>query len=119
MLTTKMIEIRDSGTFIPVIATKMVSISPDERYLLVHAGYGEDEPLILITEIDGSSDLISHYDPDEWAWESNLTLSQAHKYIAEHFDEIPNCGVVDVEYIRGDRAQPKQPQRLTDKYYRD
>jgi hypothetical protein len=102
-MVTKIFEIRDEGTYIPVMATKMKSdIELEQRYLR-STGYGTNKPLVVVTRMNGCE---SHYGPYEW---SNITrtMKVAHAYIQEHFDELENCAVVDVEYILGETTIKK------------
>ncbi len=112
-MRTKLLEIRDANTFIPVVA---IQCSPDceaERYLLARCGYGggpeEQSRFVLVARLSAEDDL--HYDPNRWDGDTR-TMPTAHRYIIEHFDEF-RCGdVVDVEHILGERPNPKQPERL-------
>ena len=46
------------------------------------------------------SDQETHCEPDEW--DSNLrTMPMAHSWIREHFDEIQDGDVVDVQFLAG------------------
>ena len=38
-------------------------------------------------------------------------MRTAHEWLREHFDEIEDGGVVDVEFILGERAEPKRSER--------
>ncbi len=51
---------------------------------------------------------------DPFEWGDNRTRLFAHKYIAEHFDELPSGAVVDVEFILGESAAPKLSEAVTD-----
>jgi hypothetical protein len=102
-MVTKIFEIRDEGTYIPVMATKMKSDNELEQRYLRSTGYGTNKPLVVVTRMNGCE---SHYGPYEW---SNITrtMKVAHAYIQEHFDELENCAVVDVEYILGETTIKK------------
>lgn len=47
------------------------------------------------------------YDPYAWG-EHIRTFHVAHKYLAEHFEELESGAVIDVEFILGTRETPKQ-----------
>jgi hypothetical protein len=98
-MQTKLFEVRDEGTFIPVLATK---ISGSDSPLLRHAGY-RDSYVILTNLVT----CLSFYDPHAWSF--SRTLREAHLYIEKQFDELPNEAVVDVQYILGETPQPKGP----------
>jgi len=116
-MQVKLLEIRDSGTFIPVLAVKVEAADEAERYLLESAGYvlspDRGEPYILLAPIDPGAGACAgkiNYDPDEWY--PSRTLQVAHEHIIRHWDELETGAVVDVEYLLGKRAEPKKPQRL-------
>lgn len=103
MLQTKMVEIRDSATFIPAIATRMSAETDAEQRLLRRAGYGPDSPpLVVLTRADGGT---AHHDPYGWG---DRTWHQAHLWIAANWESLESGGVVDVEYILGETAAPKK-----------
>jgi hypothetical protein len=106
-MNTKLFEVRDAGTFIPVIATRMVSDDEKEAYLLNRGGYSRSIPLVLLTRI-GREDRGCHFASFEWR---DLTMQTAHDYISAHFDELESGAVIDVEFIRGLRAKPKVSER--------
>ena len=105
-MITKMLEVRDRATFIPVLCVDMNPedvASRDEHYLLKSAGYACDgNPIILLTRADGAGK--AHYDPFSWG---DRTFHVAHLYITEHWNELVNGDVVDVEYILKETDKPK------------
>lgn len=103
MLLTKVFEVRDRATFIPVIATLMETDNsvPSERYLLMRAGYGP-ERCILLTRAEGGE---SNYDPYNWG--RTRTMPAAHQHIIEHWDSLESGSLIDVEFILGEVATPK------------
>jgi hypothetical protein len=106
-IITKAFEIRDRATFIPVLATKLLGTNEGNRYLLRRAGFGQDYPLIAVTHLERFQ---SEYDPYKWN-EFSRTIFEAHKYIQEHFDDLNDGDVVDVEYILGEVKEPKKSER--------
>ena len=120
-MITKAFEIRDRGTFIPVVAIKMVpSYLADtadeveaERYLLRRAGYNFDQPSILLCRMEASGvDRNATY--DAYAWGSSArTMTAAHLYIEQNFDELETGDVIDVEFILGETTQMKVSERLS------
>ena len=106
MQRTKFIEIRDRHTFIPAIAIDCsLSGNSDNDYLLRRAGYGATR-CILLTRLSGGSK--AEYDCYDWA---DRTWTVAHNYITEHWDEIADSEVIDVEHILGERAERKASER--------
>lgn len=125
-MDSKIIEIRDRGTFIPALAVRLGSRSESERYLLARAGFGrtfEDQAeYIVLCKINGGEPCQCHI--DAFAWGQNpRTMFVAHMYLLnrhqeferdkqwcpsnraadkhEGFDALPDGVVVDVEYILG------------------
>jgi hypothetical protein len=140
-MTTKIIEIRDSGTFIPALAIRLGSPNERERYLLARSGFGrtmEDQSeYIVLCKINGGEPCECHIDP--FAWGRNpRTMFVAHLYLLNRpgelaadrtlervpekhdgFDSLPQGVVVDVEYILGMRANPKEPEGAKHDPYRE
>lgn len=107
-MITKLFEVRDKATFIPVVAVKM---SPGrtfpERYLLSRSGFGFDSPAVLVSRLNDGSGAFDPYD-----WTGSRTMTAAHIYIEETFDLLESGAVIDVEFLLGITAQPKISERL-------
>lgn len=106
-MQTKILEIRDSATFIPVLATLMKSENETESWYLRRMGYGAKTNFIMITPLNGGKAEYSPYDWDTMA----RTYPVAHKYIQEHWNELESGDVVCVETILGERETPKVSER--------
>jgi hypothetical protein len=107
MMETKLFELRDSSTFIPIIAIKMSSDHPREHYLLRRAGYSDTPPpLILVSRLSGGA---TQYDP--YAWNDRRTFPVAHQYIEEHWDSLETGAVIDVRTILGETATPAESEQ--------
>ena len=113
MMETKFFELRDAGTFIPVLCVQLDSRGEAERYLLERAGYGQSSKdhrtYILMMGIDGGEDAVQ-WDPHNWP--GNRTRTFCHAYIIEHWDELKSGDVIDYEFITGKKAEPKTSERL-------
>ncbi len=113
-MEVKILEVRDSGTFMPVMCVRLTSTSEEERYLLARAGYGVDymsqrEYIQMINLAGGSG----HSTCDPYAWPGPATtLPEAHKHIIEHWDALESGDVVDIEYILGHTKEPKVSERF-------
>jgi len=117
MIETKLIEVRDTATFIPVIASRMRSDNVEEAYLLRRAGYTREPPyLVLLTKLGGHA--AAEYDPSSHHGLAR-TLPIAHEWIEQHWNGIRSGDVVDVEYILGQRAEPQASERLKLQEYGD
>lgn len=96
-MVSKLFEIRDKMTMIPVLAT---AISREDGYLARRAGFG-DRGCIQLTYFSSNK---SHYDPYEW---TNRTLRTAHVHIEANWDMLPDHSVIDDEFILGETRVPK------------
>jgi hypothetical protein len=99
-MKTKLFELRDEGTFIPIIATLMAE--PDneaEEYLLARAGYSFQYPSVLVDRLEGG---YSDYRPYSQHGGGPRTFPTAHKYIEEHWHELESGQVIDVLFILGE-----------------
>lgn len=105
----KCLEVRDSGTFIPVICIRPVPFNAEQRYLLRRDGYRGDATERCIIMIDAQCRNVS-YDPYGWGGCSR-TLPIAHDYITEHWDELRDGEVVDVQFIVGETGTKKISER--------
>jgi hypothetical protein len=108
-MTSKMIEIRDRGTFVPALATRLDTGLEHERWLLREAGFEAPHEYVLLCKITGGGGhMKATTDPFDWCDRTYFTV---HKYLLEHFDEVRPGQVLDVEYILGEKPTPKQSER--------
>jgi hypothetical protein len=108
----KFFEVRDRMTFIPImcIDTSQLHTSDQRRYLLQSVGYHSTATdQIILVELNGYS--IASCDPYSHG-NSNRTLTTAHTFIIEHWNELEDGQVIDVEFILNESESPKQSQRL-------
>ena len=103
----KIIEIRDRGTYIPVMAIKMQSDNPAEQYHLKDQGYSEDYPCIMVVRMEKGH--IATYNASDYG---DRTMCQSHLHIIEHYDRLKSGDVVDVEYVLGEVDKPKVSQNI-------
>jgi hypothetical protein len=116
-MIAKLIEIHDSGTFIPALAVRLEPADEAERYLLARAGYGV-EP-----ETQGGYVLLLRLEDDHYSPESHglgaRTMIVAHRELIRlagygvEFDALESGEVVDVQHILGETTEPKLSERLT------
>lgn len=109
-METKLFEIRDAGTFVPVLCTQMYSEDEDERYLLGRVGYSFDAMdtgriLILMTVLTSN---FTKYDPEAW---NDRTFTTAHAHIQACWNALVTGDVIDVEYILGEKPFRKISER--------
>ncbi len=116
-METKAFEIRDVGTFIPVIATLMLPHhSPGseegeaEHYLLRRSGYGYGSGIMLCRmDANGGAHQASY---DAYGWGGASTMSIAQEYMGMHWNELKSGQVIDIEFIAGITNKPKISERL-------
>lgn len=117
-MKAKALELRDEGTFIPILCVDMQPSldggSAGQRaqyYLLRRCGYACDgRPNIIVTRLSGDGQATN--DPYGWKGGSR-TFPVAHDYIIDHWDELKDGDVVDVQFILGETASPKISERLS------
>ncbi len=111
-MKTKLFEVRDKATFIPVCASLCLvskeSLSDKENYLLRRAGFNQ-EGCILLSRLEGEE---CHYDPYDWG---DRTMTTAHDYIQRNFDNLESGAVVDCEFILKEATIEKVSERF-DRY---
>jgi|SRR5271165_755891 len=110
-MQTKALELRDAGTFVPVLCVDMNPSNAAQRYLLLRrCGYPCDgRPNILMTPL--AADGVPAWN-DPYAW-SGRTFPVAHAYIIDHWSELQDGDVVDVSFILGETTEPKPSERFT------
>lgn len=117
-METKLFEVRDRGTFIPVMATLMLPTeSPgseegqSEFFLLRRAGYGFECPLVYVSRLEPQGhEQQSAYDCHDWGLFPR-TMYLAHEWIEGHWNELKTGDVIDVEFINGETQTKKQSER--------
>ncbi len=113
-MESKLFEIRDAATFIPVLAVRLNPNREEERYLLGRTGYGitveQQGKYVVVFKLAGGVNLAS-CDTNEWG-ESPRTVPVAHRYIIEHWAELMSGDVIDVEFILGETSSPKESERV-------
>ena len=105
-MKTKLLEIRDEGTFIPVLCVSMKIESVDEAYLAGRMGFNPHTHLIQLVWINHG---LTEYDP--WKW-NDRTMKTAHIYITDNWYLLKDGDVVDVQYILGETEEPKQSEQF-------
>jgi fructoselysine-6-P-deglycase FrlB-like protein len=91
-MDVKLFEIRDRATFIPVIAFKKSdnSTSPTEKLLESKMGLGSE--VVVIQPRSNGVRFTPYVAGDK-------TMTVAHHYINQHFDELLSGAVIDVQLI--------------------
>lgn len=122
-MVSKIVEIRDAGTYIPALAVQLGSGSEREERLLASAGFGrfrgDQEEYVVLCKINGGEPCEAHVDYVSWGQQTR-TMLVAHAYLMnlhpglgsprpKHggFASLPDGAVIDVEWILGLRDEPK------------
>lgn len=103
-MTSKFVEIRDRATLIPALA---IQLSGADGYLPRRAGF--QSPMVYLIALSLQK---AHYDPYDWGGGAR-TLKVAHGWLEKHFNDVPDHGVVDVEFILGETPTPKASESVT------
>lgn len=109
MSEVKCFELRDEGTFIPVICIRPVPTNEAQRYLMRRDGYQGNESERCIIMIAAQCRGVA-YDP--YDWKDGRTKGNAHNYITNHWHELADGAVIDVQFIIGETDKPKVSERL-------
>lgn len=100
-MLVKLLEIRDEGTCIPAMASEAIADNGRQSAILRRAGYGESRCIILQHLHKGEAT----YNPYDWG---SRTYNVAHRYIIEHWDNLKDGDVIDVQFILGERPEKKE-----------
>lgn len=111
-MIAKTFEVRDSGTFLPVLAVCMVTDNESDRYLVARSGfastYREQAKYVVLWRMSSGGTASA----DAFDFGTTRTMRVAAKYIQENFHELPTGSVVCVETLLGERAEPKKSERF-------
>jgi hypothetical protein len=108
-MEVKILEIRDEATFFPMLCINLAKAdNENQRYLMRRVGYPLDgEPNVAVCHLRCGYDPITN-DPYQ---QIGRTYTVAHNYIIEHWDELKDGDVIDVEFILGETNVKKTPER--------
>lgn len=105
-MKSKIFEVRDRGTLVPVMATMVSNNTGEDSYedsLMARAGYGTYGMVIMTILETGES----KNDPYKWD-NSSRTFREAHQYIYLNYFKLNSGDVIDVEYILGETTIKKE-----------
>lgn len=101
-MKTKVFEVRDAATFIPVVCVEINSTDRvQEKYLVSRMGFSPERRYIQLVWVSASK---TEYDPFRW---NDRTMFNAHQWIRENWDSLHGGEVVDVEWILGEKKTVK------------
>lgn len=110
-MEVKCLEVRDAGTFIPVICVRPVPLNDAQRYLLRRDGYSGEATERCVIMVDAQCRGVA-YDPYDWKGDAR-TKPVAHNYITENWAKLRDGDVVDVQFLIGETAAPKVSERVS------
>lgn len=108
-MKAKLLEIRDEWMCIQALAFRLESTSEVDRWILARAGYAECD-YIGLWPLSGGRQVCTT-DPYDHPV-AGRTLMEAHRFIAQHFDELESGQVVDVQFILSETSSPCESDRL-------
>jgi hypothetical protein len=108
MHKTKLLEVRDRATLIPVAAVKLDPLNPEDAGLLNYAGWAPGSAPVYIFDL--AAEFVA-YDPYK-VHDGSRTRQIAYKFIRDHFDELASGQVVDVRFILGEAPAPALPEAV-------
>jgi len=105
-MEVKLFEIRDRATFLPIYAISTQADNTSQAYLLRRVGFSGSMPSVIISRLNGETPSSA----DAYFW-NDRTMQTAHLYIEEHWDELKDGDVIDVEFILGETTTKKTSER--------
>lgn len=113
-METKLFEVRDRMTLVPVICIKLAPDNEPDGYLLAMAGYGllpkSQGKFILMGKLQ--TGVLQNRPQDHSGYPAVRTLPMAHQHIEKHWDELTSGDVIDVEFILGETTEAKISRRI-------
>jgi hypothetical protein len=101
MTEVKFLEIRDDGTHVPCMATR-VTITED-NYQMLRAGWTpKSDPPIYLTNLNTCE---TRY--NEFGWSNHRTMGNAHRCLYEGWESFQSGDVIDVEFYLGETVTQK------------
>lgn len=107
-MEVKLLEVRDRMTFLPVYAMSTKPSNSEQSYLLHRLGFNSGDAIIL-ARLNGETPSSA----DAYFW-NDRTMQTAHLYIDEHWPELKDGDVIDVEFILGETTEKKTSERNED-----
>ena len=108
----KLFEVRDEGTLIPAMATRVLPGGPTaeaherERALLSRAGFGVDGGMdndyVIFQHLHKGPSTYNVFD-----WDGSRTMHVAHSYIRDNWRTLKTGDLIDVQFILGETSEKK------------
>lgn len=102
MIESKIFEIRDKGTYIPILAVLMESNDPAENYHLKRFSWSH----IYVFKIANGEPVF------KWEWEGRR-ISVIYPHITKHWYELQSGSVIDIQVLLGETTEPATSEMIT------
>ena len=106
MSEVKHIELRDEGTFISLIVTRVDHSHPIQGYVVRRAGWLSNE--IIMTVLQYSLTFHSFFEAQK---KNQRTFGVAYQELQKNWDSYPNGSVLDVSFILGETETCKMTEQ--------
>ena len=114
-MNTKLIEVRDRGTRVHVLAIRFSAENEAENFILSSAGYGMNNndyrEYIIMLDINTPIRVWFNSFDCEVANKYARTFPEAHKELETNWDKYQSGDVLDVQFVLKETDQPKQSDR--------
>lgn len=104
MIETKLLEIRDHGTFVPALAIRVEHVAlPGDRpnWIIARGGFFRGEGVYLMR----LSDARAQCDPYEWG-RNDRTHKAVHLYLIDNWSKVKDGDLIDVRVLTGEQQEP-------------
>lgn len=105
----KLFELRDKGTFIPMMAVRIEITSRSGSYLLRRAGWGAGDHAVYFMDLEGRHGC--QY--NRFEWRNPRTFGVSHDFIIRNWDDLRSGDVIDVEFILEETEEGKVSEQHT------
>lgn len=117
-METKLIEVRDIGTRVEVLAIRLGSTNEAEQFILASAGYGrgpwEFSTYVLLIDLNTPLRIWLNSTECDMAHRMTRTYPITHKELEDHWDKYQSGDVLDVQFVLGETTEPKKSDRFWD-----
>jgi len=122
-MAQKIIEVRDAGTHVDVLAIRLEAQNEQERYILARSGYGggnEDfANFTLMIDLNWPVSIWGSAYECEMDTRPSRTFYEAHRELTKNWDAYKSGDVLDVQFVIGETDHPKKSDRFYDPYEKE
>lgn len=102
MTETKFFEVRDTGTHLPAMCTRVWHEADDADYQMRRAGWQGYFNVFFLTNL-----ITMESNHDIYNWNNKRTMPTAHAAITRDWDQLNSGDVIDVEFELGEAKTKK------------